>query len=103
MRQVEPLDEIKKKSFSQSAKAVVQSSDLICFQEQFCLLLSCCASNREAAMGNSNPCSATPASDISGFPRLLLKYEYIFTDTGGPDVVFSMRTVLLFIQEFIRA
>lgn len=59
VQQVEPLDEIKKKSFSQSAQAVVQSSDLICFQEQFCLLLSCCASNREAAMGNINPYNAT--------------------------------------------
>lgn len=58
MQQVELLDEIKKKSFSQSARAVEQSSDLICFQEQFSLLLSCCASNREAAIGNINPCTA---------------------------------------------
>lgn len=45
--QVEPSEQIKKKSFSQSAHTAVQSPDLICFQEQFWLLLSCCASDRE--------------------------------------------------------
>lgn len=48
--QVEPSEQIKKKSFSQSAHTAVQSSDLICFQEQSWLLLSCCASNREAVV-----------------------------------------------------
>lgn len=56
---VELPDEIKKKSFSQSVQAAVQSSDLICFQGPFCLLLSCCASNRETAMGNINPRDTT--------------------------------------------
>lgn len=58
MQKVELPDEIKKKSFSQSVQAVVQSSDLICFQGPFCFLLSCCASNRATAMGNINPCDA---------------------------------------------
>lgn len=48
-----------KEEIIQSAQATVQSSDLICFQELFYLLLSCCVSNREAAVGNFNPCSAT--------------------------------------------
>lgn len=56
---VELPDEIKKKSFSQSVQAAVQSSDLICFQGPFCFLLSCCASNRATAMGNINPRDAT--------------------------------------------
>lgn len=58
---VELPDEIKKKSFSQSVQAAVQSSDLICFQGPFCFLLSCCASNRATAMGNINPCDAARA------------------------------------------
>lgn len=56
---VELPDEIKKKSFSQSVQAAVQSSDLICFQGPFCFLLSCCASNRATAMRNVNPRLAT--------------------------------------------
>lgn len=58
VQHVEPPDEIKKKSFSQSGRAAEQSSDLICFQEPFCFLLSCCASNREPAGGSVNPCCA---------------------------------------------
>ena len=56
---IEPLVEIKKKSFSQSARAAVQSSDLICFQEQFCRLLSCCASTREGE-GDGLPGGSLP-------------------------------------------
>lgn len=59
LQHVEPPDQIKKKSFSQSTQAVEQSSDLICFQEPFCFLLSCCASNREPAEGSINPCCTT--------------------------------------------
>lgn len=59
LQHVEPPDQIKKKSFSQSTRAVEQSSDLICFQEPFCFLLSCCALNGEPAEGSVNPCCTT--------------------------------------------
>lgn len=55
VQHVEPQGKIKKKSFSQSSRAAAQSSHLICFQEPFCSLLSCCASNREAAEGALTP------------------------------------------------
>lgn len=78
MQKVELPDEIKKKSFSQSVQAVVQSSDLICFQGPFCFLLSCCASNRATAMGNINPCNATRIWDYYWVWDGLLSYTIVW-------------------------
>lgn len=46
-RHVAPPDQVKKKRSGPSSRAVQQSSDLVCFQEPSCSLLSRCASNRE--------------------------------------------------------
>lgn len=76
LQHVEPPDQIKKKSFSQSTRAVEQSSDLICFQEPFCFLLSCCAPNGEPAEGSVNPCCATLSAATSQMLDALVWVTY---------------------------
>lgn len=92
---------MKWKPFSQSAQAAVQSSHLICFQEQIWLLLSCCALNRWTATGNFNTLSAPCALHDYRF-RLIqffrLTFRLIFLTVNPTSFFFCFFYLIIKIQ-----